>query len=382
MHASSLRASQDARRGWLDARGVREFVVHAGRRFRANLNLHSVRLQDSVRLGLGLMVGVLTVHLLDLQHGFWVALATLSVVKSEARRTGRSLGEAVVGTAFGFGAAAVVIASIGSRPGWLAAALPLTLFAAFYAKGALSFLVGQAAFTMAVLVMFNLLAPLGWSLGVVRLEDVTAGALIGLAVGVLAWPRGAEASIGPNTSRLVETSCRYLVTVIHDLGDVAPPAGLPSSTVASGGSPVRSRQSALDASVLADDVLAEFLEEAPDRAGADRWAEVISFGNRMRYAGDVTTTLTTTLTTTQGGQAAIGREALNRATIAVNHLEETCQQLAASLRGSEQATTASRVAVPAVHPDRNDDLTLWIEDLAESAHALLADPATTQRRHS
>jgi uncharacterized membrane protein YccC len=126
VHASSFGRSQEARRGWWDTGDIGEFVTHAGRRFRANLNPHSVRLQDSVRLGLGLTVAVLAIHLLDLQHGFWVALATLSVVKSDARRTGRSLAEAVVGTAVGFGIAAIVIDAIGSRPGWLAAALPLT----------------------------------------------------------------------------------------------------------------------------------------------------------------------------------------------------------------------------------------------------------------
>jgi len=361
IHAHAFGGSREER-GWVDPRGVEEFVVHAGRRLRANLTLHSVRLQDSVRLGLGLAVGVLTIHLLDLPHGFWVALATLSVVKSDARRTGRSLAEAVVGTAVGFAIAAGVIVAIGSRPGWLAAALPLSLFAAFYAKGALSFLVGQAAFTMAVLVMFNLLAPLGWSLGVVRLEDVAAGALIGLAVGVLAWPRGAEASIGWITSRLVDASSDYLVAAVGALRD-APGQSGPSHAVGPGAAPDHRLQSALDAAVLADDALAELLEETADRTGARRWAEAISFGNRMRYAGDVITA--------QGPHTALSREALERAGVAADLLEQACHRLAAGLGGRGPVTRADPPDGTPVRSQAHDDLTRWIDDLATSAAEVL-----------
>jgi uncharacterized membrane protein YccC len=368
VHAGSL-GSQEASGGWMDAAAAREFVIHAGRRFRANLNRHSVRLQDSVRLGLGLMVGVLAIHLLDLQHGFWVALATLSVVKSDATRTARSLVEAVVGTAVGFVIAALVIEAIGSRPGWLAAALPATLFAAFYAKEALSFLVGQAAFTMAVLVMFNLLAPFGWSLGLVRLEDVAAGALIGLAVGVLAWPRGPEASLRWITSHLVATSSRYLVAVVD--GPWALELSIRGD--ASDGARDRTHQSALDSSVLADDALAEMLEQEPDPRRTRRWVEVISFGNRLRYAGEVITA--------QAGHAAVTPVVGARVHRSSELLEAACLQLAETLRQTGRGPTSDRPVDSPLAPDPDDDLTLWIQDLTESAYALLA-PGTIERRSS
>jgi len=371
-HAASFAGSQTRGRGWLDTGELRDLLRHAGRRFRANITPSSVRLQDSVRLGVGLMVGVLTVHLLGLHHGFWVALATLSVIKSDAKRTVRSLAEAVAGTAGGLGIAAAVIVTTGSHPGWLAAALPLCLFAAFYAKGALSFLVGQVAFTVAVLVMFNLLAPVGWTLGFVRLEDVAAGALIGLVVGVLAWPRGANASIGSVASRLVEASSRYVVAALSPSGGASAEPG-----------PTHRRQSALDNSMLADDAFADFLNEHGDQAGAAHWAQVISFGNRLRYAGD--------LLTAQREHTAVTPHTLERATAAAARLEKACEQLAASLRGSQQAEESEPLVTSPVdrgadddRPDDDlpdddrpddglpdDDLTTWIQDLAESACALL-----------
>ena len=41
--------------------------------------------------------------------------------------------------------------------------------------GSATFAVGQAAFTVTVAVLFNLLAPVGWKVGVLRIEDVALG---------------------------------------------------------------------------------------------------------------------------------------------------------------------------------------------------------------
>ena len=43
-----------------------------------------------------------------------------------------------------------------------------------------------------VLVLFNLIQPTGWRVGLVRVEDVAIGAAVSLLVGVLIWPRGAD----------------------------------------------------------------------------------------------------------------------------------------------------------------------------------------------
>src|SRR5689334_18228357 len=46
-----------------------------------------------------------------------------------------------------------------------------------------------------VLIPFNLIAPVGWKLGVARGEDVAVGVGISVVVGVLLWPRGARAEL-------------------------------------------------------------------------------------------------------------------------------------------------------------------------------------------
>src|SRR5256886_8178467 len=54
----------------------------------------------------------------------------------------------------------------------LLAALPVAIFLAAYAATTVGFLISQAAFTVNLIVVFNLLAPAGWQVGLVRIEEI------------------------------------------------------------------------------------------------------------------------------------------------------------------------------------------------------------------
>jgi hypothetical protein len=70
--------------------------------------------------------------------------------------------------------------------------LPIVVFLAGYTPGAVNYVVGQAAFTVFVVVLFNVLVPDGWRVGLVRVQDVAIGAGISVVAGALLWPRGAR----------------------------------------------------------------------------------------------------------------------------------------------------------------------------------------------
>jgi uncharacterized membrane protein YccC len=72
--------------------------------------------------------------------------------------------------------------------------LALAILLASYAPRAISFAAGQAGFTVFLLVVFNLIQPAGWEVGLVRIEDVAVGFGVSLGVGLLFWPRGAQAA--------------------------------------------------------------------------------------------------------------------------------------------------------------------------------------------
>ena len=68
------------------------------RRLAAHFTPRSVYFQNAVRLALGLAAARLAADLLDLSHGFWVLLATLSLMRTSAVASGLALIPAFLGT--------------------------------------------------------------------------------------------------------------------------------------------------------------------------------------------------------------------------------------------------------------------------------------------
>jgi len=94
-----------------------------------------------------------------------------------------------------------------------------------FAPEAVSFVAGQAAFTVMVVILFNIIQPVGWSVGLVRIEDVALGCLAGLASGILLWPHGAAAAINRAMAEGYRTAASALATAVRRAqGDPDAPA--------------------------------------------------------------------------------------------------------------------------------------------------------------
>jgi uncharacterized membrane protein YccC len=177
-------------------------------------SFRSVWFLNSLRGSLALAAAVLVADLSGVQHGFWVVLGTLSVLRTNAASTESTALRALGGTVVGFVLGALLLLGIGTSAPALWAALPIALAVAAYAPGALPFTFGQAAFTVVVLVLFNLLAPAGWQVGLLRIEDVAIGCLVSLVVGVLFWPRGAASVVGDDLADAFRRGAAYLTQAV------------------------------------------------------------------------------------------------------------------------------------------------------------------------
>jgi len=173
-------------------------------------SFRSVWLLNSVRGAVALAAAVAVADVSGVQHGFWVVLGTLSVLRTNAASTGGTAVRALAGTALGFVVGAALLFGIGTGPDALWVALPLSVLVAAYAPGTAPFTVGQAAFTVTVVVMFNLLAPAGWKVGLLRVQDVAIGCAVSLVVGVLFWPRGAGGLVGDDLADAYRRGGEYL----------------------------------------------------------------------------------------------------------------------------------------------------------------------------
>ncbi|MGK2881755.1 MAG: FUSC family protein [Mycobacterium sp.] len=175
----------------------------------------SVAARNALRTGIGLALAVTATHMIPVQHGFWVVLGALSVLRSSALTTGTKVIRAVIGTALGFVLGALVITVVGIDPDVLWPLLPVVVFGAAFVPEIASFAAAQAAFTMMVLIIFNLIHPSGWQVGLIRIEDVVVGALVGAVVSLLLWPRGATASVAAAIAATRTVGSRYLRAAVR-----------------------------------------------------------------------------------------------------------------------------------------------------------------------
>lgn len=177
-------------------------------------SLRSTWFINSARGALALAAAVAVADLSSVQHGFWVVLAALSVLRTNAAATGSNVLRALAGTAVGFVIGGALLLAIGTGSAALWAALPIAVLVAGYAPGTAPFAVGQAAFTVTVAVLFNLLAPAGWQVGVVRIEDVAIGCVVSVLVGSLFWPRGMAAVVGDALADAYRLGAAYLAHAV------------------------------------------------------------------------------------------------------------------------------------------------------------------------
>ena len=224
------------RRGWF---GAQPEGTEAERRAAAvsgalgiltrHASLRSIWFLNSLRASLALAAAVLVADVTGVQHGFWVVLGTLSVLRTSAVSTESTALRALGGTVVGFVVGALLLLGIGTSTPALWVALPIAVAVAAYAPGTLPFAFGQAAFTVVVVVLFNLLVPAGWKVGLLRIEDVALGCLVSLVVGVLFWPRGAGSVVGDDLADAFRVGAAYLTESVdwalgirHDPPDAGP----------------------------------------------------------------------------------------------------------------------------------------------------------------
>ena len=211
-------------------------------------SVRSVWLINSARGAVALTVAVAVADVSSVQHGFWVVLGTLSVLRSNAASTGATALRALAGTVLGFVIGGALILLVGDNTAVLWAVLPLAVFVAAYAPGTAPFAVGQAAFTVTIAVLFNLLVPVGWKVGVLRVEDVALGCLVSVVVGLLFWPRGLASVVGDDLADAFRTGGAYLTEAV-------------SWVAGSGEQEPRGASYALGAAARLDEALRGFLAE-------------------------------------------------------------------------------------------------------------------------
>lgn len=233
-----------------------EPLVSARDRAATHLRPQSVWLHNSVRGALGLGIAVALANLTSLQHSFWILLGTLSVLRSNALNTGQNAMRAVLGTLVGSVIGAGLLQLIGHHSTVLWVLLPLAVLIAGIAPAAISFAAGQAAFTVTVVILFNIGQNPDWHIVLLRIQDIAVGCGVSVLMALFLWPRGATAAVDRALAEAYTDSARYLAgTVAYAVGRCG------SGPAPSAGPPLDEGRAAAAAARRLDDAFRSYLAE-------------------------------------------------------------------------------------------------------------------------
>jgi uncharacterized membrane protein YccC len=242
----------------------------------STLSTRSVTLQNSLRLATGLALALVLGGVFEVENGFWVLFATLSVVRTSAPTTGASALQAVLGTVIGFAIAVPLLLAIGTSGELHLYVLPIVMVVGLLA-GSINLVWGQAGFTVLVLVLFDLVDPIGWEIGLVRVVDVALGAAVGVLIGLAAWPRGATGQLAQSLADAIKAGGNLVAATMERRLRPVSPEHL---------SRLRSRARAK--TLRADGVLAVFLTERPKNVEhVAIWEQMSVFAHTRWYGAEM-----------------------------------------------------------------------------------------------
>lgn len=230
-------------------------LASARERARAHLETGSVWLHNSLRGAVGLGIAVTLAQVLTVQHSFWVGLGTLSVLRSNALNTGQNAVRAVAGTVIGSVIGAGLLQLIGHHGTVLWFLLPVAILIAGVAPAAVSFTAGQAAFTVTLVVLFNIGQNPDWHIVLLRIQDIALGCAVSVVVALFFWPRGAEAAVDRALADAYSAGAGYLA------GAVEYALGAPATGPGSADRPLPQGREAAAAARRLDDAFRSYLAE-------------------------------------------------------------------------------------------------------------------------
>jgi len=250
-------------------------------RLLSHLSFRSIWFRNALRGAVGLALAVAVVEVTNVQHGFWVVLGTLSVLRSSALGTGATALRAVGGTAVGFIVGSAIMIGLADHEVFLWVLLPVAVLVSGVAPSMISFAAGQAAFTLVVIILFNIIQPIGWKVGLTRIEDVAIGCGVSIVVGFLFWPRGATAALGRALSTAFAASSAYLADAVERLTVTRRHVDTEAS-----------QQESQRAYLLCDDAFRQFFAERGAKVvSVEAISRLFTGSNRLRLAAFTLATL-------------------------------------------------------------------------------------------
>jgi uncharacterized membrane protein YccC len=164
-------------------------------------------------------VTVLVVSISGAEHGFWVSLGALGALKLDASGTRHTAWQVFLGTVAGFAIGVPAIYVAGPNADVFRLLPPFAAFLAAYTPGATTHAIGQAAFTIFLIVLFGVSEPGSFLTSEIRLQDVLMGLIISLLVSLLIWPHGITPLVLSSLRQACADACALTLSAFAYIAD-------------------------------------------------------------------------------------------------------------------------------------------------------------------
>ena len=177
----------------------------------ANASFRSPWGRHALRTGIALAIAASIVSVADLNHGYWVLLGVISVLRIDAAATGSQAFRAILGTLIGVAAGFGTLLIIDPYPVAVWILAPIAAFVAGWSSRAVGFAFGQGAFSFFVLVLFSAVSwPPQYETALDRLLDIGVGVGVAAIVGILMWPSGMVTQLRASLADALDTGTAAL----------------------------------------------------------------------------------------------------------------------------------------------------------------------------
>ena len=193
-------------------------VVTPWNQIKVELNLRAPWFRNAARIGLALAIALLVVDITGVQRGYWVVLATMSVLRLDRQSTRHNALDVFLGQLLGFVLGALLLVLLHRFPELTWVTLPLTVGILGYATDTLKTIYVQAIFTVTLMNLLAVVSPTATGFPELRLLDATLGLVVAVVVSLLVMPRGLVPQVESAVNRASAAAGNYLKAAIRRLG--------------------------------------------------------------------------------------------------------------------------------------------------------------------
>jgi uncharacterized membrane protein YccC len=177
----------------------------------ANWTFESAAMRHALRMTLVCAVDVVAMHLIHVNHGFWLPMTSIILLQPFSAGTVRKSVQRVTGTIAG-GILAAILAAVIPTP-----LIMLCIVTGLAALTVASFAIDYAVYCLFLTPTFVLLSlphARDWQYAFVRIFTTLAGALIAVLAMRLLWPERAEVELGQLMRRSAAAAANYLQAML------------------------------------------------------------------------------------------------------------------------------------------------------------------------